>query len=148
MFSNRLINSDQCLASILMIGMLLKNFLIFQENKKQVHIPNIKIYIKSYQVDIIFQNAVFLAFKFFDFIIEYSKAKTLYIRLFKLILIWMYTGSVLHEKSPKILPLSSDFCSDLLIGNDTTGQTLTINDSSKTFLLERYDSKDSEEFRI
>lgn len=60
----------------------------------------------------------------------------------------MYTGSVLHEKSPKILPLSSDFCSDLLIGNDTTGQTLTINDSSKTFLLGRYDSKDSEEFRF
>ncbi|KAB7495314.1 hypothetical protein Anas_11618, partial [Armadillidium nasatum] len=64
-----------------------------------------------------------------------------------LILIWMYTGSALHEKSPKILPLSTDFCSDLLIGNDTIGQTLAINDSSNTFLLERYDSKESEEFR-
>ncbi|KAB7501855.1 Sodium-coupled monocarboxylate transporter 2, partial [Armadillidium nasatum] len=83
------------------------------------------------------------------FFVSFSNGKGAWIGMMTSfsILIWIYTGSALHEKSPKILPLSTDFCSDLLIGNDTIGPTLAINDSSITFLLERYDSKESEEFR-
>ncbi|KAB7501950.1 Sodium-coupled monocarboxylate transporter 1, partial [Armadillidium nasatum] len=47
-------------------------------------------------------------------------------------LLWIYTGSLLYGKSPNVLPLSADFCSNSLTGNDTIGQNFTLNRSLNT----------------
>ncbi|KAB7494701.1 hypothetical protein Anas_13514, partial [Armadillidium nasatum] len=47
-------------------------------------------------------------------------------------LLWIYTGSLQYGKSPQVLPLSADFCSNLLTGNDTIGQNFVHNRSLNT----------------